>query len=64
MLRFMAMDYFSRSPVLFSALFALAIFMLVFFMVTLRTVLTNKARYEALARLPLEDEERAGGSRG
>jgi hypothetical protein len=64
MLRFMAMEYFSQSPVLFSALFALAIFMLVFVMVTLRTVLTNKTRYETLARLPLEDEERRGGSRG
>jgi hypothetical protein len=64
MLGFMAMDYFRNSPVLFSALFALAIFMLVFCMVTLRAVLTNKARYEALASLPLEDDEPVGGSRG
>lgn len=64
MLGFMAMDYFRHSPVLFSALVALAIFMFVFCAVTLRTVLTSKSRYEALARLPLQNEERTGGSRG
>jgi hypothetical protein len=64
MLGFMAMDYFRHSPVLFSALVALVTFMLVFCAVTLRTVLTGKAGYDALAKLPLEDDGQAGGTRG
>ena len=58
MLSFMAMDYFRQSPVLAFPLLALAIFMLVFFAVTLRAVLTAKVRYERIARLPLEGEDR------
>ena len=57
MLSFMAMDYFRQSPVLAYALVALAIFMMVFFAVTLRTLLTGAARYEAVANLPLERDD-------
>jgi hypothetical protein len=53
----MALDFFRRSPMLILPVVALAIFMLVFFAVTLRTLLTKKQNYEAVARLPLEAEE-------
>ncbi len=56
MLSFMAMDFFQRSPMLMLPLVALALFMIVFFAVTVRTVLTNKSRYEAMANLPLEHD--------
>ena len=59
MLGFMASDYFRNSPMLSYPLLALAIFMLVFLVVTLRTVLTGKQRFEGLAALPLQDEEGA-----
>jgi hypothetical protein len=55
MLSFMASEYFQRSPMLFYPLLALALFMAVFFIITLRAVLTGGARYQALARLPLEE---------
>ena len=54
MLSFMAMDYFQKSPVMAFPLIALAIFMGVFFLVTLRAVLTKKTRWDAVAQLPLE----------
>jgi hypothetical protein len=57
MLGFMAMDYFRHSPLLFYPLLALALFMGVFLLVSLRTVLTHKHRYDALAALPLKDAE-------
>ena len=53
MLGFMAMDYFRHSPMLAYPLAALAIFMLVFFVVTLRTVLRSKSGYDSMALLPL-----------
>ena len=56
MLSFMAMDYFQKSPVMAFPLIALAIFMGVFFLVTLRAVLTKKSRWESIARLPLEQQ--------
>jgi hypothetical protein len=55
MLSVIALDYFRQSPVLAFPLLALAIFMLVFFFVTVRTVLTQKTRWEAVSRLPLND---------
>jgi hypothetical protein len=58
MLSFMASEYFQRSPMLLYPLVALALFMLVFLVVTVKTVLTKGARYEAIARLPLEDQAR------
>jgi hypothetical protein len=54
MLSFMASEYFQKSPMLVYPLVALALFMLVFFVVTLKTVLTRGAQYEGIARLPLE----------
>jgi hypothetical protein len=57
MLSFMASEYFQRSPMLIFPVLALALFMLVFFVVTVRTVLTQKERYEGIARLPLADEK-------
>lgn len=55
MLSFMAMDYFRQSPVMFFPLLALAIFMLVFFAVTVRALRTRRVCYERVARLPLND---------
>jgi hypothetical protein len=63
MLSFMASEYFHHSPLLVYPLVALALFMLVFFLVTLRTVLTNKHRYEGLAAMPLEEPEPANHGR-
>ena len=57
MLGFMAMDYFRNSPLMAFPLLALAIFMGVFFLMTLRAVLTQKSRWEAVSRLPLEQTE-------
>lgn len=64
MLGFMATEYFEKSPVMVFPLIALAIFMSVFFLVTLRTVLTQKSRWDGAARLPLEDDgSEHGGER-
>ena len=52
------MDFFRQSPVLAFPLAALAVFMLVFLAITLKTVLTHKGDYEAIARLPLSDDGR------
>ncbi len=59
MLSLVALDFFQKSPMLVFPLLALALFMLVFFVVTVRTVLTQKSRYEAVARLPLENQSSA-----
>lgn len=56
MLSFMALDYYRTHPLLGYSLFALAMFMGVFFLVTLRTVLAHKGRYEAVAHLPLRSD--------
>ena len=61
MLSFMASEYFQRSPMLIYPVVALALFMLVFLAVTVRTVLTRGAQFEAIARLPLENQEVARG---
>lgn len=61
---FMAMDYFRQSPLLMFPLIALAIFMAVFFAVTVRTVLTHKGRYEAVSRLPLGERAAQEDDRG
>jgi hypothetical protein len=63
MLGFMAMDYFRQSPLLFYPLVALAIFMGVFLGVALRTVLSVKHGYDALAALPLSDDEQGRAAR-
>ena len=54
MLSYAAMSYFANNPLLAFPIAALAIFMLVFFVVTLKTVLSGKDSYEAMERLPLE----------
>jgi hypothetical protein len=59
MLGFMAMDYFRQSPMLAYPLAALAIFMVVFLVVTVRTVLSGKRGYESVALLPLADGKSA-----
>lgn len=64
MLSFMAMDYFQKSPVLFFPLLSLAIFLTVFLVVTLRVCLTNKERYDALARFPLDEPRPASEEDG
>ena len=56
MLSLMAMEFFRQSPVLAFPLAALGLFMLVFLGVTIKTALTQKGDYEALARLPLTDD--------
>jgi hypothetical protein len=61
MLSFVAMEYFRSSPVMAFPLIALALFMSVFFIVTLRTVLTQKSRWQAAERLPLEDHGAQSG---
>jgi len=52
-MRFMVMDYFAQSPMLWFPLLALGLFMLVFVLVTLRAFATSKSRYDAVASLPL-----------
>jgi len=61
MLSLIASDFFQKSPVLLFPLIALGLFMLVFFVVTVRTVMTKKAEFDRLAMLPLQAEE---GRRG
>jgi hypothetical protein len=55
MLSFMAMDFFRTSPLLGYPIAALALFMGVFFVVSLRTAWTRAERYAHVARLPLQD---------
>ncbi len=56
MLSFMALDYYRTHPLLGYSLFALAVFMFVFFLITLRTVLANKETYAAVMLLPLRSD--------
>jgi len=55
MLSQMAADYFARSPVLAFPLVALAIFLVVFLGVSLRTLLRDKKYIDRMAELPLHD---------
>ena len=57
MLSWMATDFFAQSPMLLAPVAALGIFMVVFTGLTVRTLLTKPADLEAIARLPLDDEE-------
>jgi hypothetical protein len=54
MLSYMAVQFFRESPLLAYPLFALASFFGVYLAWLLRTALSGAARYERLARLPLE----------
>jgi hypothetical protein len=59
---FMALDYFRQSPLLAMPVLALVIFMLVFALITLRAFWVSKARWDEVARLPLESDAEADGS--
>lgn len=54
-MRFMVTDYFAKSPMLWFPLLALALFMLVFVLVTIVTLATAKTRHDRAANLPLAD---------
>jgi len=56
MLSWFAGDFFAKSPMLAAPLVALAIFVTVFAVVTVRALFTNGRRIEELSRLPLEDD--------
>lgn len=58
---FMAIEYFRHSPLLAFPLIALAVFMLVFAIVTVRTLLTKQTRWDEAARLPLWEETPTAG---
>jgi hypothetical protein len=55
MLSLIAMDFFSKSPVLSMPILALGLFMSAFIAVAVRTALTDKRRIDIMASLPLED---------
>lgn len=57
MLGYIAGKFFHESPLLAYPLFALACFFLVYFAWLVRTVMAGTARYEAVARLPLDSKE-------
>lgn len=61
-MRLIAMDYFARSPLLAYPVLALAIFMGIFLMISVRAVLTQKNECDDLARLPLGKTEEKGTS--
>jgi hypothetical protein len=54
MLGYMALQFFRESPLLAYPLFALACFGSVYLAWLLRTALAGAARYEQIARLPLD----------
>lgn len=54
MMSYMAVQFFRESPLLAFPLFALASFFFVYLAWVLKTALSNGARYEAMARLPLD----------
>ena len=59
MLSYMAVQFFRESPLLAYPLFALASFFGVYLAWLLKTALSGAARYEHLARLPLEGSDEA-----
>ncbi len=54
MLGRVALNFFQQSPLLAFPLIALGLFMLVFFVITLRTLFAQKTRYDGVACMPLE----------
>lgn len=60
MISWFAGDFFARSPVLLFPLVALALFVSVFMLVSLRALLWKKEDLEALSMLPLEDDSNQG----
>lgn len=57
MLSWFASDYFAQSPVLVYPLIALGIFMTIFMVVSLKTLVTRKRRFDRIAALPLENDD-------
>ncbi|MBK7974016.1 MAG: hypothetical protein IPK07_12320 [Deltaproteobacteria bacterium] len=57
MLSLLASEHFAKSPFLSFAIVALLIFMTVFAAVSIRTLFTRPAQFEAVARLPLEADD-------
>jgi cbb3-type cytochrome oxidase subunit 3 len=55
MLSQLAADYFARSPVLAYPIAALALFMIVFIVVSVRALRSHKSELDAMAALPLQD---------
>lgn len=52
-----ARQFFADSPVIVYPIVALLLFIAVFLVVTVRTLRTQKTELDALARIPLGDEE-------
>jgi hypothetical protein len=63
MLGFMASEYFQKSPMLWYPVLALALFMLVFIVVTVKAALARGQELEAMARLPLDQSDAGEESR-
>jgi hypothetical protein len=55
MLSFMAMDFFSKSPVLSLPILSLGLFMSAFAFVSVRAVLTDKKSLDVMANMPLDE---------
>ncbi len=55
MMRFAAMAFFAKSPMLIFPVLALVLFFAVFVWITVRTYRADKTTYDAISRLPLED---------
>ncbi|MFW5876010.1 MAG: hypothetical protein ACOCXM_04680 [Myxococcota bacterium] len=60
MISWFASDFFARSPVLLFPVVALALFVTVFMLVSLRTLLWKRQDLEAVSRLPLEEDSNQG----
>lgn len=57
MLRQLSADYFARSPLLAYPVIALAIFLVVFVVVSVRALRSRREEVERMAALPLTDSE-------
>ncbi len=57
MIGLLASEHFAKSPFLSFAIVALLIFMVVFTVTTIRTLLTQRGEIAALERLPLEVDD-------
>ena len=57
MLRQLSADYFARSPLLIYPVLALAIFMAVFLLVSVRALRARREEIDRMASLPLSDSE-------
>jgi cbb3-type cytochrome oxidase subunit 3 len=55
MMRLISSEFFARSPVLIFPVLALGLFFVVFVLISLRALLTQRDEMDAAARLPLND---------